>query len=107
MNFLTSKQLIEKVEATYESVNLQLWNFSHSHLKYYFNKIKGDIPEISKAVLHKNVFNFYRSDGSIIDFTIQRKLNSNNNYKDFVSIVYYIKGEPFGKQNLIEGFTLQ
>jgi len=107
MNFLTSKQLIEKVEDTYESVNLQLWNYSHSHLKYYFNKIKGDIPEISKALLHKNVFNFYRNDGSIIDFAIQRKLNSNKNYINLMSIIYHIKGEPFGKQNLVEGFTLQ
>lgn len=107
MNFLTSRSLIEKIEDTYTSVNLQLWNLSHSHLQYYLNKIKGDIPEISKAILHKNVFNFYRSDGSMIDFTLQRKLNSNNNYVQFTSIVYYIKGEHFGQQNMKEGFTLQ
>lgn len=107
MNFLTSKLLIEKIEDTYQSVNLQLWNHSHSHLKYYFNKIKGDIPEISKAVLHKNIFNFYRSDGSMIDFSLQRKLNSNKNYVEFASIVYYIRGEHFGKENMQEGFTIQ
>ena len=107
MNFVDSDTLIEKIEETYRIVNLQLWNSSRSHLTYYFNKLKGDIPDIGKAVMHRNVLNIYTRDGGLVDWKLQKKINSNYNYNELISIIVYIRGEPFGKQNLIEGFTLE